>query len=358
MDSQTPHTPPAPEAPFFDPAQNTWVLSRYGDVLSALREPALRQAGPQKAPVQVRKDVLGSLSQSKISEWHEQIEPLAYRIIAELPADRPVDLVTGVLRPWSLALTTIVFGIGTASGKQLAALGPYLSDGNADSPAQRRSLALFNRVWRAVQRRIANARLHRILRKVRTCGAQSLFLGISQTLPDFLANAWLALLENPSQLARLRAEPHLIPRAVEELLRYSGPVHTLAREADQTVELAGVAITRGMRVMLKVARANRDPDHFSDPNSLDISRQSAGHLALGLGPHSCAGAQLLRMAAVSAIRAFADKLGTAELTDPVVWRQGSTLESPYALRVRYGQLPLQGQLHEKARPIARFGICP
>jgi hypothetical protein len=188
---------------------------------------------------------------------------------------------------------------------------------------------------RVVQRRIADAQLQKLLRRAGVRGGQSLFVGISRTLPDFLANAWLALLEHPFQLARLRVEPHLMPKAMEELLRYRGPVHTLVREAGQTLELAGVTIVQGQRVILKVALANRDPEYFADPNSLDLTRQNAGHLGLGAGPHSCAGALLVRVAAISATRAFANKLPGAELVDPVVWRRGSTIDSPSFLRVRY-----------------------
>jgi cytochrome P450 len=329
--------PPLPAAPFFDSAQNAWVLSRYGDVLAALREPALRQTGPQKATVKVREGVLSVLSQSKISELQEQIEPMAYRIIAELPPDRPIDLVSEVIRPWSLAVTAIALGLDAAAGRKLAALQQHLS-GNKDLAARQRSRGSPKSVWLAVQRKIANARLETLLRRVRSRGAQSLFMGLSQTLPDFLANAWLALLEHPSQLVRLRAEPHLMPRAVDELLRYIGLVHTLTREADQTLELAGVTIAQGARVVLKLALANRDPEHFTDPNSLDIARQNTGHLALGAGPHSCVGALMVRMAAISVTRAFAEKLATAELIGPVVWRRGSTLDSPSSLRVRYHPL--------------------
>ena len=317
---------PRPEAPFFDSAQNAWVLSRYGDVLAALREPALRQAGPQKAPARVRENVSSTLSQSKLSEWQEQIEPLADRIIAELPPGGPVELVSEVIRPWSLAVTNIVLGLDAADGRKLAALQPQASQQSDRS---------FKSLSRAVQRRIANARLQKLLRRVRVPGAYSLYLGVSQTLPDFLANAWLALLEHPFQLARLRAEPQLMPKAMEELLRYSGPVHTLVREAEQNAELAGVTIAQGQRVILKVALANRDPDHFQYPNSLDITRQNVGHLGLGAGPHSCVGALLVRVAAISATRAFADKMVGAEIIEPVVWRRGSTLDSPSSLRVRY-----------------------
>jgi len=340
MESQLTRPPPFPNvasprpgAPFFDSAQNGWVLSRYGDVLAALREPALRQAGPQKAPTRVREDVFSALSQAKISQWQEQIEPLADGIIAELPPGGPVDLVSEVIRPWSLAVTIIVLGLDAAAGRKLAALQPHLSCGSSDSPAWQRPRGSLKSLSRAVQLRIANARLQKLLHRVR--GGQSLFLGVSQTLPDFLANAWFSLLEHPLQFARLRAEPHLMPKAIEELLRYRGPVHTLVREADQTLELAGVTIVQGQRVILKVALANRDPEHFPDPNSLDITRQNAGHLGLGAGPHSCVGALLVRMAAISASRAFADKMAGAEIVEPIVWRRGATLDSLSFLRVRY-----------------------
>ena len=350
---------PRPEAPFFDSVQNAWVLSRYGDVLAALRETAFRQAGPQKAPVRVREDVLSTLSQSRISEWQEQIELLAKRIIGELPPNRPVDLVSELIQPWSLAVTNIVLGLDAADGRKLARLQLHLVSCVGDSPASQQSRRLFKFLSRGVQRRIANARLQRLLRSVRVRGAQSLFLGLSQTLPDFLANAWLVLLEHPLQLARLRAEPQLVPKAIEELLRYSGPVHTLVREAVQAVELAGLPIAQGDRVVLKVALANRDPEHFTDPSSFDIARQNAGQLALGAGPHSCVGAQLVRVAAISATRAFANKLAGAELVDPVVWRHGSTLNSPSFLRVRYEsettKLPNPGFIVEGLKTAAGEG---
>jgi cytochrome P450 len=324
-------TPPPPE-PFFDPAENAWVLSRYADVLAALRESALLPDGPQKAPAHVREDVLDTLSPSKLADWQEQIEPLAERMAADLPMNRAVDLVSEVLRPWSLSVATIMLGFDAAACRQLIALQPRLSAGSADALPPRRSLY---RVRLAVQRRIANARLDKLLRGARVRGAKSLFIGLSQTVPFFLANAWLALLENPAQLTRLRAEPHLMPRAIEELLRYCGTVHTLVRKASRTVELAGVTISKDRQVLLRVAAANRDPEQFHDPDSLDIARRN-GHIALGTGPHSCVGAVAVRIAAISAMRAFAGKLAQAELIEPVIWRRGSVHGSPVALRIRFG----------------------
>ena len=297
------------------------MLSRYQDVSDALREPALRQAGPEKAPALVREDVSDALPLSKISGWQEKIEPLADCIIAALPPGRPVDLVSEVLRPWSLAVTTSVLGLDAARARQLAALAPYLSVGDNGLGARRRSpkgLVL------AGLRRIASARLKRLLRSVRLPGAQSLFLGLSQTLPEFLASAWLGLLENPDQIERLRAEPHLMSRpSARGIRRYHWP-GSYAR-AEQRSELYGnrrVTITEGERVILRVDLANRDPEHFADPNLLDLARRNSGHLALGLGPHSCVGALLVRMAAISATRAFAEKMATAELIPSSARRRG------------------------------------
>ncbi len=323
--------PPPPAPPLFDPLQNAWVLSRYDDVTAALREPALQPAGPQKSPAHLREDVAATLSQAEILDWRQRIEPLAYRIMDELPRGRPVDLVNEVLRPWSAAAAKVVLGFDAAATQELAALEPHLAVGEADLLAPR---GLVSRLRTRVQRRLATARLRKILQRVGVRGARSLFLGLSQSVPYFLANAWLALLENPSQVLLLRDEPHLSPLAIEELLRYCGTVHTLLREADHAVELAGIKIDKGQSVTLKVDSANRDPEQFSYPNSLEIARRGAGHLGLGGGSHSCIGAQLVRMAAIPATRAFADKLAGAELVDRVVWRRGLVHGTPYSLRVR------------------------
>ena len=324
---------PSPAEPYFDPVQHAWVLSRYQDVLDALREPALLQEGPQTAPAQVRDDVSAALSQSSLSEWEKQIEPLADRIIASLPLDRPIELVRQVIKPWSVAVTNVVLGFDTSQARRLAALAPplFATENGAQASLSRRSLSS---ILQGIRRRVTRMRLQRLLRSAHVPGVQSLFLGLTQTIPEFLANAWLALLQNRSQLARLRAEPDQIAKAVEELLRYSGPVHTLMRRADRVVDLAGVRVAEGERVILKMAVANRDSEHFNAADSLDVGRRSAGHLALGSGPHSCVGALLVRMCVISATRAFVDRLAGAELIEPVVWRRGSTLSSPCVLTVR------------------------
>jgi cytochrome P450 len=123
------------------------------------------------------------------------------------------------------------------------------------------------------RRRLANVTLEKLIKNGTIPRGKSVFLGTSQTLPAFLSNAWLALFRNPDECARLRAEPHLMPKAIDELLRYAGIVHTLFRRATTELDLGWVSIRRGQRVILKLGSANRDPAQFPEPDRLDLSRR-------------------------------------------------------------------------------------
>ncbi|GGN85343.1 cytochrome P450 [Streptomyces albiflavescens] len=115
----------------------------------------------------------------------------------------------------------------------------------------------------------------------------------------FTTDAVLALLDHPQQLARLRAEPGLLPRAVQELLRYVSAVRVGATlYATEDVELGGVLVRRGEGVTSGLLAANRDPGTFGDPGRLDLTREAArggGHIAYGHGAHRCIGAALANL---------------------------------------------------------------
>jgi len=107
-----------------------------------------------------------------------------------------------------------------------------------------------------------------------------------ETTVSFIGNGVLALLRHPDQLARLQAEPTLITAAVEELLRYDGPVETSTlRYAMEEVKLGGVTIPPGGLVLVVLTSANRDERYFDQPDTLDITRTENRHLAFGYGIH-------------------------------------------------------------------------
>jgi cytochrome P450 len=143
-----------------------------------------------------------------------------------------------------------------------------------------------------------------------------LFAG-HQTTSDFLGNAVLALLTHPDQLARLRAEPALMPAAVEELLRLDGSVPVASpRVATADVEYQGVTIPRGSIVTVVLNAANHDPRYFPDPERLDPDRDGSPHLAFGFGVHYCMGVSLARAEARIALGTLLRRLPGLRLAVP------------------------------------------
>ncbi|WP_225728090.1 MULTISPECIES: cytochrome P450 [unclassified Nocardia] len=133
------------------------------------------------------------------------------------------------------------------------------------------------------------------------------------TTRSMIALSTFALLENPDQLALLRAEPDIADAAVEELLRYLTIVHTSVRAALVDVELHGQLIKAGESVALSYNAANRDPNRFPDPDTLDLRRRPVGHLAFGHGPHQCLGQQLARVEMRVALPALVSRFPTLAL---------------------------------------------
>ncbi|TNM27934.1 cytochrome P450 family protein [Streptomyces sedi] len=133
-----------------------------------------------------------------------------------------------------------------------------------------------------------------------------------------LSAGLLALSREPEQLAALRADPALLPGAVEEFLRFAHPNLTaLRRFATEPVEVGGVTVPRGDTVLLGLASANRDPRRHQDPDRLDIRRADpTAHLALGQGVHYCLGAPLARLELTAALTALLPRLRPHGFTDP------------------------------------------
>lgn len=159
-----------------------------------------------------------------------------------------------------------------------------------------------------------------------------------ETTVNLIGNGVHALLGHPDQLAVLRADPSRIPAAVEEMLRWCGPVQvTFPLVATEPVELAGVQIAAGEVVLPAVFPANRDGGHTDDAATLDLSRDSNSHLAFGHGIHHCLGAPMARLEARIAfetlLRRFPD-LGPAEPLDELPWTASFLFHGLVRLPVR------------------------
>ena len=160
-----------------------------------------------------------------------------------------------------------------------------------------------------------------------------------ETTVNLIGNGALALFRAPDQLARLRADNRLWPAAVEELLRFDGPVETsTSRWVRQDTEFGGRTMRRGDLMRAVITSANRDMVHFAQPDALDIGRADNRHLAFGLGAHYCLGAPLARLEGIIALQTLFDRLPAARLalsSDELAWRSGVLFRGLRLLPIHY-----------------------
>jgi cytochrome P450 len=143
-----------------------------------------------------------------------------------------------------------------------------------------------------------------------------LLLAGNETTTNLIGNGMLALGRNPGAMAALRSKPELMRGAIEEMLRYDGPVQSTFRTATRDTTISGTPITAGMGVFVITAAANRDPAKFKDPEKFDITRESNEHMAFGDGIHFCIGAPLARMEGSIAIGAALERFPHLRLKNP------------------------------------------
>ncbi|ARZ65934.1 cytochrome P450 [Streptomyces sp. HU2014] len=135
-------------------------------------------------------------------------------------------------------------------------------------------------------------------------------------------NGWWALFRHPDQLAALRADPGLLPGAIEELMRYDTPLQLFERWVLDDIEIAGTVVPRGSEVALLFGSANRDPARFPDPDRLDVTRADNPHLSLGAGIHYCLGAPLARLELAASFGELLRRAPRLRLVAEPEWKPG------------------------------------
>ncbi|APR87148.1 putative cytochrome P450 hydroxylase [Minicystis rosea] len=159
----------------------------------------------------------------------------------------------------------------------------------------------------------------------------------NSTTSRLVGNAVVTLLEHPGELERLRADPKLVPSAVEEVLRFRPPINTWFRIAAKDVTLGGEAIAARQQVVAFIGSANRDEAYFTDPDRFDITRSPNPHIALSSGIHFCLGASLARLEAQIALQAILERLPDLALagSEPLEVTKGLQSNGFVRLPVRY-----------------------
>jgi cytochrome P450 len=161
-----------------------------------------------------------------------------------------------------------------------------------------------------------------------------------ETTVNLIGNGMLTLLRYPEVLQRLRRQPELSARVVEELLRYEPPVQLLPnRTALEDIDIAGTTIPRGAPINLVLAAGSRDPSHVSHPDQFDPDRPQNEHLGFGGGIHYCFGAPLARTEAQIALPELVRRLENLRLvSDPPPYRPSPILRGPRHLPVQFDRV--------------------
>lgn len=360
-----------------------WVITRYDDVERALRDPRLvkdarnafapdqRPSFPNEAKLalehmlstdppdhtRLRALVHKAFTPRLVERLRPRVQQIADDLIDAVQQGGAMDLIRDYAFPLPITVITELLGVPSRDQNRFrewsnAVVGHELLRERELFPTPRRAaLASFATYFRALfadkranpQDDLVTALLLAeeegdVLSEDELVAMVFLLLIAGhETTVNLIGNGMLALLRHPDQLRLLRDDPTLISPAVEELLRYDGPVETSTlRYAAMDIEIDGVTIPKGEIVLVVLASANRDADHFADADRLDITRTDNRHLAFGRGVHFCLGAALARLEGQIAIATLIRRLPELRLAVPIdqlEWRPGILLRGLRALPI-------------------------
>jgi cytochrome P450 len=260
-------------------------------------------------------------------------EPLPVMVIAELLGVPEED--RGLLRPWSQAIVKMYeYDRSPAQEEQARAAAAEFADYVQALADQRRSHPGEDLVSHLVSVADGGPRLSE-RELVATC-VLLLNAGHEASVNGF-GNGMVAVLGNPDQLERLRADPWgLAPTAVEEFLRYDAPLHLFERTAKADTEVGGVAVRQGEKIAALLGSANRDPAQFADPGRLDLARDPNPHVGFGAGIHFCLGAPLARLELQTSLPLLLERFPDVALAAEPVLRETFVLRGYESVPVRLG----------------------
>lgn len=289
-----------------DPPDHTRVRKLVNKAFTPKRIAALR--GHIEALVETLLDE--AAAHGRFDVIHDLAEPLPAIVIAELLGVPPED--HRQFREWSSALISGMSSQDAAGRASATAAGQRLFGYLAETIAARRCAPredLISAMIEAQEERdaLTDAEL--------LATSNLLLLAGHETTTNLIGNGLLALLREPDEWRRLCATPSLLPSAIEELLRFDGPVQATVRVALEDVAIDEHVIPEGALVLVSIGAANHDPASFAEPDRLDLARDPNPHLAFGFGTHFCLGAPLARLEAQLAFSALTRRFPKLALLD-------------------------------------------
>jgi cytochrome P450 len=336
-----------------------WLVTSHDAARAALTHPGLGKGGPSRAPyagelppgiaaainhhmlamdppdhTRLRKLVSAAFTRRRTEALAPGIQQLTDDLLDGLADRDEADLITAFAYPLPIAVICRLLGVPDTDHHLFREwTAPLVVGGNmagieAYSAAATALVAYVRELLAEKRRRPADDLLSalvaardgedRLTEDELTSMVYLLLLAGHETTVNLIGNGVLALLTHPDQLALLRAEPERLPAAVEELLRFDGPLQSaIPAITTEPVEIAGTTIPEGANVVVALLAANRDPDQLPRPDRLDLTRtQVLGHLAFGHGVHHCLGAPLARLEGRIAIGGLVKRFPRLRLAVP------------------------------------------
>ncbi|MCI0704574.1 MAG: cytochrome P450 [Planctomycetia bacterium] len=318
---------------FFDPPRHTKLRALISKAFTprvvANLEPRIRELSRQLLDEVIERGEMDLAADFAV--------PLPMRVIAEMLGVPAADWPR--YKRWSDVILKLAntFSRDEETARTFDEYGAVTAEMSAFLPdliAQRRSAHQDDLLTRLVEAEVDGERLtqREILGFV-----QLLLVGGQETTANLINNAILCFLENPTQLARLRTAPNLLPSAIEEVLRYRSPLQWMPRVARVDVEMHGQVIPARKVVLPMIGSANRDPKQFRDAGRFDITRDPNPHIAFGHGIHACLGAPLARLEARIALADFLERIQGVKLASNEPWepRKALQVHGPSRLPIRF-----------------------
>jgi cytochrome P450 len=351
----------------------TWLVTRYDDARQALSDPRLSKAFPLQGadPItaatsrhmlsadppdhtRLRRLVSGAFTARRIEALRPRIEEITDELLTALGGHDRVDLIDAFAFPLPIQVICELLGVPAADQDRFRAWTTVIVSGSVNRdqlPAAMQAMATYIRELIAERRTHGGDDLLSGLIEVRDAGDRLsedelssmvflLLIAGHETTVNLIGNGVQLLLADRGRWDRLRADPALLPSAIEEFLRFEGPVETSTyRFATEDLELGGSAIRAGEPVLVSLLAANRDDGRFPESDELQLDRAQNPHLAFGHGIHYCLGAPLARLEAQIAFGKLLARFPDLELAVPaeqLSWRPGYLIRGLHDLPVRPG----------------------
>jgi cytochrome P450 len=371
------------EDPVHHSALGIWVLTRYDDVVTVLRDPRFGREGmaelmearlgvPARPAntrdmlfrdppdhTRLRALVSRAFTPRVVEAMRPHIQDIVDGLLDRIEGAHGMDVIEDLAYPLPVTVICEMLGVPTADqdvfkqwsadiARSLdAAILPAGSEVMARGQEAGDALREYFRSLIAVRRKqpqpdllsaliAAEERGDKLSEPELLATCSLLLIAGHETTVNLIGNGLFALLRHPAELQALADDPALIPTGVEELLRFDGPVQRTGRMTMADVEIGGRRIPKGSIVAAVIGAANRDPEHFHDPDRLDVARQENRHIAFGFGIHFCLGAPLARIEGQVAIGTLLRRMPALKLvSDTPVWRESSVLRGLKTLPVTF-----------------------